>query len=98
MPERTDNLDRAQERLDQAEADFAEAKSDFNAAAVEDAVVWTHNLEGLVARVRDSVSRVREQPSLDHSATRRDVLKELDAMRRHVAALREKIKTLGEPQ
>ena len=93
---RRDNIDRAQDRLDQAETELLEAENVFNAAAAEDAVVWSHNLEGLVKRVHKSVSRVRGRPSLDHNGTKQDVLKELDEILRRLPTLRTKIKILGE--
>jgi len=89
-------MDQARERLEQAESAFTEAELEFNVAAAESANVWTHNLEGLVKKVHGIVSQIREGPSLDHTGTKREILKELDELRRRLPTLRDKIKSLGE--
>jgi hypothetical protein len=90
MTER-DPLDHAREQYGHARTELKQREWDLALQVVTRAQEQLEAHETALKATRELLQEIPEQPSLDHSATKRDAIKELEDMERRVAALRHKI-------
>lgn len=90
MTER-DPLDHAREQHQHAALELKQREWDLALQIVTRATEQLQEIQERLQATQDLIREVPEQPSLDHVATKREVVKELEEMRRRAEALQHKM-------